>query len=46
MAKIKVGERFESNNFGWFEIVEYNNYKNITVKFTGTGMLLKFMGSR
>ena len=44
MAKIKVGDRFESNNFGWFEVVEYNSYNNITVEFIETGYVTNIGG--
>jgi len=37
MTKIKVGDRFESNNYGWFEVIEYTNYKEVIVKFEKTG---------
>lgn len=41
MEKIKVGDRFESNNFGWFEVIEYNSYTDVVVKFEQTGCIVK-----
>lgn len=44
MEKIKVGDRFESNNYGWFEVIEYNGYRDITVKFIDTGYVTEVHG--
>lgn len=46
MAKIKVGDRFESNNYGWFEVIEYQRYDCITVKFDTTGYVTKTRSSQ
>jgi len=37
MQTIKIGDKFESNNCGVFEVVKYNGAKNVIVKFIGTG---------
>lgn len=45
MAKIKVGDRFESNKYGWIEVIEYNNAVDITVKFDKTEYVTNAHGS-
>lgn len=41
MAIIKVGDRFESNNYGWFEVVKYRGCSDVLIKFLDTGYVTK-----
>jgi len=34
---MKVGDRFETNSYGWVTVVESNGWDNVTIKFDNTG---------
>lgn len=33
----KIGERYESANHGWYEIIDIESYSNMTIRFDDTG---------
>lgn len=38
--KNRVGERYESNKYGWFTIIEYTHSKKITIQFDTCGTVV------
>ncbi|EMN1411728.1 hypothetical protein ROS59_003787 [Enterobacter cloacae] len=34
---LKIDDVFESNNYGFFKVVEINSHSNITIEFINTG---------
>lgn len=36
-ASPKAGERYESNNHGWFKVLSVDGYSNMTIQFENTG---------
>jgi hypothetical protein len=35
----RIGERYLTENYGWIEVIEYNGFRDVTVRFDDTGAI-------